>query len=382
MIGYNTLGESLSDGLSQAMYAQGVPGLSDYLAEVAKPLAALSNRFEREMAPLQAMSKQISLAAAPMANFQALSNDWAKAVATPAPFTTSATLLKAISQPTALNIGHIGDFAKAIANAASFSSVGQAAIRALAAPRSHLIKSRPLPAVRYESPPTLLRPSVPVKRPQQEPQLPLANSKLLPNEIAQSQLFFARLIAELKILPPPDIIEVLDWQLQLCGEAGRERFLDRLAHYLADGKGFAAICWQIIRHWLDSVRGAAPQPVWSSVTTINATPKPDSPLDKVLLNYTVPQLTQLLIDLGLLVDGKPAPAARSGTWVGVIHGLLDATPPRLLDNKAAIRRAFCEHFGAVVGERAIQDGPGKRDSVADRFRNDTLALLRKRTSAE
>jgi hypothetical protein len=104
----------------------------------------------------------------------------------------------------------------------------------------------------------------------------------------------------------------------------------------------------------------------------------------LLLNYTLAGLTDLLTRLGLLdsTTKQVTPAASPGAWVGVIHGLLDATPPRLRNNKAAVRRAFCEHFGAVVGERAVQAGLGKRGSEAERFRDSTLALLREQASAE
>jgi hypothetical protein len=108
------------------------------------------------------------------------------------------------------------------------------------------------------------------------------------------------------------------------------------------------------------------------------------PFAPLLLNYSMPELTTLLISLGLLnpANGRATPAATPGAWVGVIHGLLDAKPPRLRNNKAAIRRAVCEHFGAVVGERAVQVGPTKRGSEAERFRDSTLALLREQAGAE
>ncbi|MCB2380495.1 hypothetical protein LGH70_23075 [Hymenobacter sp. BT635] len=98
--------------------------------------------------------------------------------------------------------------------------------------------------------------------------------------------------------------------------------------------------------------------------------------EPLLLNYTVDQLRGLLQKLGLVaIDGRAMPAATPGAWVGVIHGLLDAKPPRLRNNKAAIQRAFREHFGAVVGERAVQAGVGKRGSEAEQFRDRTLDLL-------
>jgi hypothetical protein len=104
----------------------------------------------------------------------------------------------------------------------------------------------------------------------------------------------------------------------------------------------------------------------------------------LLLNYPLAELTALLIGLGLLdpTTGQATPAASPGAWVGVIHGLLDAEPARLRGSLAAIRRAFCQQLGAVVGERAVQNGIGKRGSEAERFRDSTLALLRERTGAE
>jgi len=104
---------------------------------------------------------------------------------------------------------------------------------------------------------------------------------------------------------------------------------------------------------------------------------------KLLRNYTLEQLHELLQKLGLIgADGQAIPAATPGAWVGVIHGLLDAQPSRLRNNKAAIQRAFSGYFGAVVGERAVQAGLGKRGSEAERVRDSTLTLLRGRNDAD
>jgi hypothetical protein len=244
-----------------------------------------------------------------------------------------------------------------------------------------------LPAVNFEPPPAF-----PVFRnysaPRRQQTLqPATPAPLLPTEIAQSRDYFARLIAELKTLPPPDIITVLDWQLSQQEGAARGLFLDRLAHYLADGKDFAPTCWQLVRLWLNSIRGKAPQPTWYNEVGTDATLAPaEHPAGlfaPLLLNYTINQLHALLRELGLITSAnQAAPAASPGAWVGVIHGLLSATPPRLRNNKAAIQRAFCEQFGAIVGERAVQVGPSKRGSESERFRDSTLALLRERTDAD
>lgn len=210
---------------------------------------------------------------------------------------------------------------------------------------------------------------------------------LLPPEVAKSRDYFAKLVAELKTLPPSDIITVLDWQLSKQQGATRELFLNRLAHYLADGKDFSPTCWQVVRLWLDSIRGKAPQPTWYNKMGTDASKAPiEHPAGHfapLLLNYTITQLHALLRELGLITSAnQAAPAASPGAWVGVIHGLLTATPPRLRNNKAAIQRAFCEQFGAIVGERAVQVGPSKRGSESERFRDSTLALLRERTAAD
>lgn len=99
----------------------------------------------------------------------------------------------------------------------------------------------------------------------------------------------------------------------------------------------------------------------------------------LLLNYTLTDLTALLTELGLLATdtGQATPAATSGAWVGVIHGLLEARRPRLKSgSKAAIWRAFSSAFGAVGSERAVQNGLGTRGSTAEQFRDRTLALLK------
>ncbi|MBD2769666.1 hypothetical protein IC235_17385 [Hymenobacter sp. BT664] len=140
-------------------------------------------------------------------------------------------------------------------------------------------------------------------------------------------------------------------------------------------------------NYRDSVRVlqllAPPTKPASLSTLATIAPVLPHPFTPLLLNYSVPQLRELLEELGLVgTDGHAVPAASPGAWVGVIHGLLDATPPRLRNNKAAVQRAFCEHFGAVVGERAVQAGLGKHGSEAERFRDSTLALLRGQANAE
>ncbi|MBF9221382.1 hypothetical protein [Hymenobacter ruricola] len=96
----------------------------------------------------------------------------------------------------------------------------------------------------------------------------------------------------------------------------------------------------------------------------------------LLLNYTLPQLRELLQELGLVAnDGRAVPAASPGAWVGVIHALLEAQPPRVRGSKAAIRRAFCEVWGANVSERAVQAGLGTNGSEAEQFRDRALASL-------
>lgn len=98
----------------------------------------------------------------------------------------------------------------------------------------------------------------------------------------------------------------------------------------------------------------------------------------LLLNYALADLTALIAELGLLTmdTGQATPAATSGAWVGVIHGLLEARRPRLKGSKAAIWRAFSSTFGAVGSERAVQNGLGTRGSTAEQFRDRTLALLK------
>ena len=120
----------------------------------------------------------------------------------------------------------------------------------------------------------------------------------------------------------------------------------------------------------------------NSATTPVAQPEtgtPAGPFTKLLLNYTLPELTALLSELGLLdkLTGKATPAASPGAWVGIIHALLDAKRPRLKggSNKAAIWRAFRDAFSAVGSDRSVQNGLGTRGSEAEQFRDRALALL-------
>lgn len=249
------------------------------------------------------------------------------------------------------------------------------------------------PAVKFEPRPTQtdwesLRS---IKRPERAPyqidRAPASKPSLLPPDVEQSFIYFSTLIAKLKTLPPSDVIKTLDWQLNLQKQAEREVFLERLAHYLADGKDFSSTCWPLIKFWLDSIQEKAPQPTWYSVVGTDArsapAEQPASHFAPLLLNYSISQLRGLLRELGLLTyAGQAAPAASPGAWVGVIHGLLEAKPARLRGSKAAIRRAFCETFGAQVSERAVQVGLGTNGSEAERFHDSTLALLRERASAE
>lgn len=102
----------------------------------------------------------------------------------------------------------------------------------------------------------------------------------------------------------------------------------------------------------------------------------DNPFSSLLLNYTVEQLTSLLQTLGLVDPiGHATGAASPGTWVGVVHALRGASPPRMKGSLAENQRAFREMFGAIVSERAVQDGIGKRGSVAEDFRDRALSLL-------
>jgi hypothetical protein len=231
-----------------------------------------------------------------------------------------------------------------------------------------------------------------IKRPERAPyqtdRVPASKPSLLPPDVEQSFIYFSTLIAKLKTLPPPDVIKTLDWQLSLQNQADRELFLERLAHYLADGKDFSSICWPLIKFWLDSIRGKTPEPTWYSAVGTDARPAPadEQPAGHfapLLLNYSISQLRGLLRELGLLTyAGQAAPAASPGAWVGIIYGLLDAKPARLRGSKAAIRRAFCETFGARVSERAVQVGLGTNGSEAERFHDSALALLRECASAE
>jgi hypothetical protein len=156
--------------------------------------------------------------------------------------------------------------------------------------------------------------------------------------------------------------------------------------------------WKSARRFLDLFpkRGAIDEkpvgkaPSSSPITIESAMPvsadKTTSALDRpfttLLLAYTVPELKSLLTELGLLhaATSKVTESATAGALVGVIYGLLEANPPRLRDNKAAIQRAFCKVFGAKVSERAVQAGLGKRNSEAEKFRDRTLLILGRASS--
>ena len=126
--------------------------------------------------------------------------------------------------------------------------------------------------------------------------------------------------------------------------------------------------------------GETVRPKIDSLAPITPTlpPPTNGAFAPLLLNYTMVDLAALLAELGLLATdtGQATPAATSGAWVGVIHGLLEARRPRLKGSKAAIWRAFRDTFGAVGSERAVQSGLGTRGSTAEQFRDRTLTLLK------
>lgn len=102
-----------------------------------------------------------------------------------------------------------------------------------------------------------------------------------------------------------------------------------------------------------------------------------SPFGKLLLGYSLAELTTLLLDLKLIdQDERATTSASPSAWVGVIYALLDKKRPRIRGSKAAIQRAFCEIFGAVVSERSVQDGITKSGSEAEDFRARALSYLR------
>lgn len=119
---------------------------------------------------------------------------------------------------------------------------------------------------------------------------------------------------------------------------------------------------------------AAPQsdPLKSGTAAADAT----GPFAPLLLNYTVSELTQLLITMGIVdAAGKANSAASPGAWVGIIYGLSEVKPARLRGSKAAVRRAFMEAFGAVVSESSVHSGLGTRGSEAEKLRDQTLTYL-------
>jgi hypothetical protein len=111
----------------------------------------------------------------------------------------------------------------------------------------------------------------------------------------------------------------------------------------------------------------APQPVTENQV---------SPFDKLLLGYSLAELTTLLFDLKLIgKDERATTSASPGAWVGVIYALLDEKSPRIRGSKSSIQRAFYKTFGAVVSERSVQDGITKSGSEAEDFRTRALAYL-------
>jgi hypothetical protein len=241
----------------------------------------------------------------------------------------------------------------------------------------------PLPAVKFESRPIQTdRESLrSIKQPERAPyysdRAPASEPSLLPPDVEQSYIYFGTLISKLRALPAPDIIRTLDWLLNREEQADRALFLERLAHYIADGKGFAPNCWEVVTFWLKTTRRVQLTPTWHHIAATDAAPIPTSLFDSLLIGYTLQQLIQLLTKLGLLTqDGQAAPAATPGAWVGVIHALLDAEPPRVRDNKAGIGRALREVFGADIKERTAQSGLGKNGSEAEKVRDRALAILR------
>lgn len=113
-------------------------------------------------------------------------------------------------------------------------------------------------------------------------------------------------------------------------------------------------------------------------TAPTSTTPPNEAFASLLLNYTAAQLREALQELGLVdPSGRAVSAATPGDWVGVIHGLIEAEPPRARNSKAALGRAFCETFGADLKERTAQGGLGKNGSQAEKVRDRVLAILRR-----
>jgi hypothetical protein len=103
-----------------------------------------------------------------------------------------------------------------------------------------------------------------------------------------------------------------------------------------------------------------------------------SPFEPLLRGYSLNELTTLLLELQLIgADKKEAASASPGAWVGVIYALLDKKNPRIRGNKATIRRAFHEVFGARVKERTVQEGITKNSNEAADVKARALSLLSK-----
>lgn len=240
-----------------------------------------------------------------------------------------------------------------------------------------------LPAGQFVPPPSFITDLQPVpsnRTPQRRQPTAAADFDLLPPDVAQSRVYFAQLMSELRKSPAPDIILVLDYQFSQHEER-RGLFLDRLTHYLASGEGFAPACWQVLAYWLSNARRETGHTRWEAAPA-DSQPKPArieqtaGRLESHLLNYSAAQLHELLRELGLVnATGRATAAATPGAWVGVVYGLLNAQPPRLRGSKASIRRALSVAFDANVSERALQYGLGTNGSEAEQFRNRTLKLL-------
>ena len=127
-----------------------------------------------------------------------------------------------------------------------------------------------LPAVRFQ-PPIAPKDFVPypLGNSTRTDRAPAPGGIVLPLEVEQSRVYFFKLIAVLKTLPASDVIAVLDIQLsQHNGDRGR--YVERLAHYVANGAGFEPRCWQVLSYWLKDAGGAAPAPVWGGPVATDA----------------------------------------------------------------------------------------------------------------
>ena len=126
----------------------------------------------------------------------------------------------------------------------------------------------------------------------------------------------------------------------------------------------------------ESIVKATPPAFDKPQTKRSALAEPFAPL---LLNYSLSELAALLTELGLVdkATGRATPAASPGAWVGVFHGLIEAEPPRMVDNKAAAHREFTEVFGAKVSESLLYKGLGKTGSQAEKTRFRVIEALKR-----